>query len=234
VEWEAFKYLFCNLESCQFYESTQGKAYVSDMIEFEKQKIETLKQLFIDARYREILLWTKAFIVHEHRIMSLALNAANTVLANEGARILDEVLHEGSYAKTFLIRHDQQKEHEGRALLADDITFGALEDMVENMYETYVHAVVLGMWEDPDGRKSMLEFAGYLKPKPKSRLLIKMDTKNESHEWFQKLMSDTIEEEKATIPLNTASAAERIQRRARGIFGRNKMRKLFVKIYSKS
>jgi hypothetical protein len=234
VEWESFLYLFNNLADCQFYESDEGKMYVADTVEFEKQKIETLKQLYIDSRYREIVLWTKAFMVHEQRIVSLALHAANTVLAMEGTRILEEVLYEGSCAQTFLIRHDQQKEHEGRELLADDTAFGAMEDMVEHLYETYAHAVVLGLWEDPEGRKNMLEFAGYLKPKPKSRLLINMDAKNEGHDFFQKLMNDTIEEEKATIPLNTVTAAERIQRRVRGIFGRNKMRKLFVKIYSKA
>jgi hypothetical protein len=203
-------------------------------VQFEKQKLETLKQLFVDARYREILLWTKAFIVHEQRIMSLALHSANTILAMECNRIIDEVLFEGSCAQTFLIRHDQQKEHECTSLLAEDTSFGAMEDIVDHLYEAYVRAVVLGLWEDPEGRKNMLEFAGYLKPKPKSRLLISMDAKNEGHEWFKKLMDDTIEEEKATIPLNTVTAAERIQRRVRGIFGRNKMRKLFVQIYSKS
>ena len=234
VEWEAFKHLFQNLENYKFYESEKGKTHIADTVEFEKKKIETLQQLYIDARYRNIVLWTKAFMVHEQRIVSMALHAADTVLKIEGTRILEEALYEGACAQTFAIRHDQQKEHEGRALLADDTTFGAMEDMVENLYETYVHAVVLGLWEDPEGRKSMLEFAGYLKPKPKSRLLVKMDAKNEGHEFFQKLMNDTIEEEKATIPLNTASAAARIQRRVRGIFGRNKMRKLFVQIYSKA
>ena len=234
VEWECFKYLFNNLNNCQFYESEQGKTHIANTVQFEKQKLETLKQLFVDARYREILLWTKAFIVHEQRIMSLALHSANTILAMECNRIIDEVLFEGSCAQTFLIRHDQQKEHECTSLLAEDTSFGAMEDIVDHLYEAYVRAVVLGLWEDPEGRKNMLEFAGYLKPKPKSRLLISMDAKNEGHEWFKKLMDDTIEEEKATIPLNTVTAAERIQRRVRGIFGRNKMRKLFVQIYSKS
>mmetsp|Transcript_5047 Transcript_5047/g.8277 ORF Transcript_5047/g.8277 Transcript_5047/m.8277 type:complete len:1079 (-) Transcript_5047:259-3495(-) len=234
VEWEAFKFLFNNMSNCQFYEADEGKAHTANTIEFEKQKIATLKQLFIDARYREIVLWTKAFIVHENRIMSLALHAANTVMALQCNRIIDEVLYEGSYAKTFLIRHDQQKVHEGTSLMAEDVSYGSMEDIVENLYEAYAKAVVLGMWEDPEGRKNMLEFAGYLKPKPKSRLLISMDAKNEGHEWFKKFMDDTIEEEQATIPLNTASAAQRIQRRVRGIFGRNKMRKLFVQIYSKA
>lgn len=203
-------------------------------LNLKNKKIETLRQLYIDARYRDVVLWTKAFMVHEQRIVSLALHAANTVMAMEGIRILDSALYEGSCAQTFLIRHDQQKEHEGRALVADDTTFGAMEDMVEHLYETYVHAVVLGMWEDPEGRKSMLEFAGYLKPKPKSRLLVNMNVKNEGHDYFKKLMDDTIEEEKATIPLNTVTAAERIQRRVRGIFGRNKMKNVFVKMYSKA
>lgn len=234
VEWEAFLFLFHDLEKSQFYESDKGKAHIAETIEFEKKRVETLKQLYVDARYRNIVLWTRSFMVHENRIMTMALHAADTVLKMEVVRITDEALYEGSCAQTFLIRHDQQKEHEGRALLADDTTFGAMEDMIEHLYEAYAQAVVLGLWEDPDGRRSMLEFAGYLKAKPKSRLLVKMDAKNEAHEFFQKLMNDTIEEEKANIPLNTASAAERIQRRVRGIFGRNKMRKLFVQIYSKA
>lgn len=234
IEWEAFKSMFYNVEKCQFYESEAGKAYLASIEEFEKQKIDTLKQLFSDARYRDITLWTQAFMVHEHRVMSLALHVANTIMAVEGTRILDEALHEGACAHTFSIRHEQQKVHEGTSLLAEDVSFGAMEDMVEHLYEAYARAVVLGMWEDPEGRKSMLEFAGYLKPKPKSRLMISMNAKNEGHEWFKKLMDETIEEEKATIPLSTAGAAERIQRRMRGIIGRNKMRKLFVKIYSKA
>ena len=234
VEWEAFLYLYYHIKSSEFYDSEQGKQHLANTVEFEKQKIETLKQLYTDARYREIVLWTKAFIVHERRVETLSLQAADAVLESERNRILDEILFEGACTQTFFVRHNQQKEHESTALLADDTTFGTMEDIVENLYESYVKAVVLGMWEDPEGRRSMLEFAGYLRKQAKSRLLVDMKAKNEGYDYFQKVMNDTIEEEKATIPLNTSSAAERIQRRVRGILGRNKMRKLFVKIYSKA
>lgn len=234
VEWQAFLYLFQHVEKTGFYESETGKQYESEIIAYEKDREATLKKLYEEARLRDILLWSKAFIVQEKRISALALHAANTVLAIEGNSILDEALFEGSCWKTFDVQHDQQKTHEFTKLLAEDTSFSTMEDIVEHLYESYASAVVAGMWEDPDGRKSMLEFAGYLKKKPKSRLLIKMDARNESHEWFKKLMDDTIEEEKATIPLDTVSAAKRIQRRVRGIVGRNQMRKLFASIYSKA
>jgi len=89
----------------------------------------------------------------------------------------------------------------------------------------------------------MLEYSGLLKSKFKKKLtaMVEMNSGKAlkaSTEWFEEFVKQTVEVDrrfnKQTITTGSHdSKATCIQRRIRGVLGRNKVRKLFVKTFAK-
>ena len=91
----------------------------------------------------------------------------------------------------------------------------------------------------------MLNYSGLLKTKLKKKLTVMVEMngqrkgKDNGQEWLDEFLKQTSEMDKSSLPLNNSSssspsqAAAKIQRRVRGMLGRNKARKLFVKTFAK-
>ena len=233
IEWRAFLHIFQQLERTGFMSSPTGQQYLKEEEEAKTENISILLGLYRDFRYHNIVAWTKQFMIYEAKISALALEISNMVLEVEETRLVDKAVVLGTDAATFAVMHEEQRVTEGGNLLADDSVFWAMEDMIEDVYEHFVHKTVEAMWEEPDSRKTLLEFAGYLRKSAQSRLLIKMNVKNKSHDWFNEFVNTAIEDEKKSLALDPDGASVVLQRRWRGVRGRNKARKIFVQVYRK-
>ncbi len=106
--------------------------------------------------------------------------------------------------------------------------------MAEYLYEYFCKAVVGAMWEGKETRTTLLEFAGYIHKSSKSKLLIKLESKGkQSKDWFDAVVNKSIAAEMQSLPPSDRKAASIIQRRVRGLLGRNKARKKFVRVFVK-
>lgn len=234
IEWLIFLDLYYYFEKCGFYETDIGKEFLNEEMEAEKIKNDVLLKLFDEFRQRNILYWTKEFIKLENKISEKADELVNILIGNEIINLWDDgALIESNYA-TFLVMHEEQRIYEGTELMSEDVTYWTMENIIENIYNTFVNTVIEGMWENPELRKQLLEFAGYLHKNPRSRLLINMKVKNEGNEWFNKFINKALEDDRNNLPLDPDKAVIRIQKRWRGVLGRNIVRKIFVKVYTKT
>jgi hypothetical protein len=234
IEWSVFLSLYeTALTSC-FYETPLGQGFLSDEREIERRQQETLLSLFEEYRSRNILYWTREFIRIEKKISERADELVSYLLEGEVNELWGEgEVVESKYA-TFLVMHEEQRVHEERNLLAEDAVYWAMENTIDTISDYFIQTAIEGMWENPELRKQLLEFAGYLHKNPRSRLLVDMKAKNEGHEWFNKFMDRALQEERENLPLDSDSAAIRIQRVWRGGRGRNVARRLFVSVFTKT
>jgi hypothetical protein len=234
VEWITFLSLYEIVKDSAFYETQVGKDFLAEEEEAERIKDEVLLSLFGEYRSRNILYWTREFVRMEKKIAEKADELVSYLLELEVGELWKNGSElEGNYA-TFLVMHEEQRVHEEMNLLADDAIFWAMENTVAALCEHFISTVIDGMWENPELRKQLLEFAGYLHKNPRSRLLINTKARNEGHEWFNKFVNQALQEEKDSLPLDPDQAVLRIQRVWRGIRGRNVARKLFVKVFTKT
>jgi hypothetical protein len=89
----------------------------------------------------------------------------------------------------------------------------------------------------------MLNYSGLLKSKLKKKLTAMIDMnkgKNDTNEWFEDFVKNASAADSSSIPLPMASSGERrnkaaviIQKRWRGMSARSRVRKIFVKVYTK-
>mmetsp|Transcript_10058 Transcript_10058/g.15233 ORF Transcript_10058/g.15233 Transcript_10058/m.15233 type:complete len:1075 (+) Transcript_10058:284-3508(+) len=234
VEWLAFRAVFDHVQKTNFYSSPAGLQHLKEEEEAAEQNHLVLLDLYKDFRYRNIIHWTKDFIRIEAKISERALEFANFFLEQECELLAQDGADKEVDHATFLVMHEEQKVHENAELMADDMTYWTMENILDDVYDHFARTVVDKMWEDSESRKTLLEFAGYLHKKPKSRLLINMKAKNHSHDWFNEFVNNAIADEKMGLALDSDSAALIIQRHWRGVLGRNKARKVFVKVFAKT
>lgn len=234
IEWVTFLSLYQTVKDSAFYETQIGKDFIAEEAEAERIKDEVLLSLFGEYRSRNILYWTREFMRVEKKIAEKADELVSYLLELEVGELWKNGSDiEGNYA-TFLVMHEEQRVHEETNLLADDAIFWTMENTVTTLCEHFITTVIDGMWENPELRKQLLEFAGYLHKNPRSRLLIDMKARNEGHEWFNKFVNQALQDEKDSLPLDPDQAVLRIQKVWRGIRGRNVARKLFVKVFTKT
>jgi hypothetical protein len=235
IEWQAFYKLYAYVTNSDFYHSRAGIAHVEEMDEIEKNTQNVLELMYIDHRKRNILHWVKEFLRMEVRIDTKADFLMEFMLDMECARLVDDKANEEGDRETFMRMYKEQEEYEFLDLYSDDVVYWSLNDLFEQeMYESSVEAVFQDLWNDPETKEALVHKYGIEKKVYKARLLIKMDVRNESHDFFNDFMKDT--NDAPVRPVGSASDyfASIIQKRVRGVLSRNKARKLFVQSYSKT
>jgi len=108
----------------------------------------------------------------------------------------------------------------------------------KQVFEHYVRAMLNTMLTHPECIEGMMEYAGMLKgvKKLKKHLEVVVQApggRRESANWQLEQLREAIKEDLAHMPLDYMSAVRRVQTRARGMIGRNRMRKMFVEIFIK-
>lgn len=235
IEWYAFLYLYSYFEnSKEFSESSECKE-ITKHNDDNKGIVEAADiEIYSDVRRVEYSHWAKSYVLHEARIVKKSYEVIDReVLPAELDLCIMQLMLMEANLKLFDIRYVEQIPHEQIQAIANDAAFWSEEDILESVYDNYVNSVISAMWDSPDTRKELLEFAGYLRKKPQSRLLINMNARGESKAWFDKFINNKLEEEEAKKPLTREAAILVLQRRARGMVGRNKVRKIFTKVFVK-
>lgn len=199
----------------------------------DQQKIEHRAadfQLYLTLRKENFKLWVVEFKVHENILETEAAEKSLEIFMSLSEAYLEIALSDELFSDCSRRGYIEQLRHEETSLLADDASVWAEGVVLENVYDHYAEAIVKTMWDKPDCRKSLMEFAGFLEPRKRvdwSR------RKTVATDWFQDFLNDAVEEEKKHFGLDENRAAIRIQKHARSRQGRRKAKKVFVNSFGK-
>lgn len=233
VEWWCMLQMSANFPINEFEASPEGLQLRAQNEASIAANEKALFDLYVEFRQRNFMFWTLEFVRQEKQLDAQAETLVNLCVASICDSVSYDTCNAATLEKVFVVGHDEQNSHEFTNLLVDDVVYWTTENIVEGVYAHFVKATVDTMWDIPDCRKQLLEFAGYLRKTAKARLLIDMKKKGMSYDWFEEFLTECLAEEKKSLPLNPDSAALAIQRRLRGNWGRSKARKVFVQTYMK-
>lgn len=234
IEWECFMKLYLIIaRDDAFVESEDYRKYL-EVLEIEKvQRREALLNDYRELRMNTIRQWTQEFMKVERMMSQRAYFAVDQWMEDEVDRMVSKSMLAVANEITRDIRFQEQSVHEKAMLVVDDAVYCAESNVLDDIYEYYTKSLIKTMWDRQECRKGMLEYAGLLKPQLKKKLLIDMNARNETREWFDEFFKKSKEEEQSSMPLTTIQAATRIQKRVRGMLGRITARKRFAVTFVK-
>jgi hypothetical protein len=235
VEWECFVNLFQMCDRA-YPGSDEHLTYIKavEAVE-EKQRLEKLRE-YEGIRLRRFYEQAREVKKLDEEIANFAAKVMDAYIDREVEFQCHRITPVAVEEVVVSVLCREQAAHEPLAMIADDAFYWAENNILDEFFDFYVPAFIKSMWEQPELRHGMKQYAGVVRKnirKKSQTTNIKLDVKNESHEWFQRFMRGAKEDEKATLPLNSETAALRIQRRVRGTLGRNKARKQFTAFYAK-
>lgn len=238
-----------------FLSSNEGKAYFEEIALEQRLQEEDLYRDFLNQRNGSILDWARAYKAHEDKMRDMAGIAVHNLLALEIDRLFALATKQEVKRRATEYRHIEQAKHEESALVLDEALAHAEEDILETLFSFYVKSLLVAMWEVPDNRRGMMQFAGFLKvnlrgaknaanraaalvaqsskSSGRSRSQAATSAAQESKVWFENFFKQTSAIEKKQAPLNKDMAALIIQQRWRGNRGRGIARRIFARTFKK-
>lgn len=224
--------------SLAFQRSPEYRQYLTCMVEDAAAKRDGFKNEYRIVRMNKFYAWGFEYKKLDIDIAERSAETVALVEETEVDRLLNRLVNRAVKEAVFEEMHAEQLVVEFEANLLEDACFWAEDDILEEIFNFYVPSLLKTMWDMPDLRKGMLEYAGLLQGTAKKKLLIDLKKeKNQAKEWFDKFMNDTLAEEKEKMPMDVETAAKKLQRVVRGMRGRGLMRKLvaqnWVKMYDK-
>lgn len=253
LEYAIFIQLFTAYQADEFafLSSDEGKAYLEEIALEKRLQEDELYRDFLKQRNGSILDWARAYKSHEDDMREKAGIAVKDLLDLEIDRLFCLAAKQEVKRKATEYRHVEQAKHEELALLLDEALAHAEEDTLELLFSFYVKSLLVAMWEVPDNRRGMMQFAGFLKVNLRGAknaasraAAIAQSNKSsgrsaastaaqESRVWFDNFFKETSTVEKKQAPLNKDMAAIKIQRRWRAGRGRGITRRIFARTFKK-
>lgn len=190
-----------------------------------------------ESRVATIADWSKAFKVDENNISVIAMEAANTVLGKQVDRLFDRAAKVTVKARVADIREVEQAPREANVLLNNDAVAWTEENMLDHVFDFYVVNMLNTMLGMEECREGLLEYGGFLKGqkqmKKKLEVQVVQAGKRVDDSWFKNMIKAAIEDDLKHLPLDYMGAVRMVQRRFRGMCGRNIGRRVFAKYWLK-
>jgi hypothetical protein len=234
IEWLCVLYL-CNYftDNNVFMSSLEGQKLHKLIIEEKRTNYNEFLDQYKEIRRSNSLYDAKLYLANEAKLVKKSYEVIDVLLNTELDYIVNELMLEEATKKTFSIRHDEQAIHEAVTNCADDVESWAEDIIIEDVYDHFVNAVISVMWENPDTKKELLEFGGYLRKQVQPRLLFNLNVQTQSKLWFDEFINNAIKEDEESRPLDKETAPRVLQKYVRGMISRNIVRKIFTKVYVK-
>lgn len=236
IEWECFMQVFrLLLNDKHFTSSGEYLAYQEIVAGEERLHNQALFKEFKVARLNLFLMWAREYKQIESAMARRAYQAVDMFMTAHISKLLDRACNLIVDDVTVEARHKEQRVHEAREMAIDEAISFAEIDILEDIYEHYTRALIKSMWAVQDYRKGMMEYAGWIKPVLKKKLLVRdIPTTSASRDWFENFFKETVEDEKKAMgPDKRSLASVLIQRRIRGVLGRKRARKEFATTFTK-
>ena len=230
LEYHCFCKLFMLYKQQSFQESEEGKVMAQLKEEERKAHRDADFLLYQTLRKENFRNWVVDFKINENHLEMEAFEKS-TELYNTLSNEFFEALLEDEVKKESSLRgYNEQINHEESCLLSDDAANWAEVVVLEDVFTFYAETLIKTMWEKPDCRKSLMEFAGFLE---KKKRVDWSKRKSVAVDWFQDFLNDAVEEEKSHYGLDVDSAATRIQKIARGRIYKRQVKRVFVNTFGK-
>lgn len=240
-EWACFMSLFRALwadqdQIEQFMRSREKQRYDASLAELAARMQASLLVDCRVARRLEIAAWCADFRVDEQRMAAEAQVAADALLEQEVKFLVSRAAAVWARETLFRIRHDEQRMHEAKGAMCDDAVDWAADDVMDHIFDFYVPRLLDTMLAYDEMVEGMMEYAGMLKNKKlKKRLELNVAPVGvrEDLTWFKESLRASVAEDLKKIPRDFMGAVRLVQRRARGMLGRNKARAAFIAVWAK-
>lgn len=233
LEWHCFMKLFSMAEiDGKFLESAEYLTYQALKETDREHRHEEYVRDYEKYRHLKIQQWTRGFCDNERAMYNKATEIVEIFMKREVDAIYRQIEKDSVKERVREVRHEQQRIHEGTALLTEDVYFWTEDTILDSLYEHYTTALINKMLEIPECRKGLLQYSGFLKAQSR-HMHIENTLKSGKEEWFTEFYTSARKSEKGAIPLGGVKAATTIQKRTRGVLGRKKAKKVFMKTYVK-
>lgn len=240
-EWACFLSLHRALwadqdQAGQFLRSREKQRYDASVAELAVRVQASLLEDCRVARKQDIVTWCADFRTDEMRMAAEALVAADALLEQEVGRLASRAAVVWARETLFRIQHDEQSSHEAKAAMCDDAVDWAADDLMDHVFDFYVPRLLDTMLGYEEMVEGLMEYAGMLKNKKlKKRLEVNVAPVGvrEDLSWFKEALRASVAEDLKKTPKDFMGAVRLVQRRARGILGRNKARAVFITIWAK-
>jgi hypothetical protein len=233
LEYECFMSIYSWYSSKEFQGSEVCKALQDQIRSEQLERRSQDHEAYLQARRADFLQWGQEYKKFDAAVTREAIDWTSVILENTVDALVSLLCEEESLRDSKRRGYEEQVQHEQEKMLADDTVTWTEDLVLESVYNYYSESIVKAMWEKPDSRKSLMEFAGYLEPK---RIKLKVDWKkrrNEANDWFNDFFMQAVKDESKSLPLDSDGAAVRIQKVVRRRQGLKKARKIFVATYGK-
>ena len=235
IEFHCFYKLFYNISrDINFVDSPEFAQWLVVQAEEAKQTELNLLNDYKTYRLNNYRTWAKSFLKSEKELAKLSYIAVDQFMDF----FVDDLVHslclKAATVKTRTMRNNEQKVREKSNMLADEGAEWATLNMAEYIFDHFVTKLINCMWKLPQYRDGFLEYVG-LRKVAKKKLVVDKNARNKKGEfdWYDKLLREEFEAERATFVLTRREAILRVQMRVRGMWGRKKMKKLVAKHITK-
>ncbi len=188
-------------------------------------------------RKEGIDVWAKNFKQSENDISVIAYKVSGLVLDNLVDLLGDLVCKVCTKEKVFEISYEEQQRPESMQLLNEDAVAHVEENMLDHVFDHYTYALINTMLGMEDQREGCLEYGGFLKGQKVMKKKLEMKVveagRRIDDSWFKNCIKDAISEDLKHMPLDYMGCVRLVQRRFRGMLGRNTGRRTFAKFWLK-
>ena len=220
----------------QYMRSREKARYDKMLTDFNTKAQAALLEDCRAARKNDIASWCVTFRQDELLMAQQALAVADVVLGLEVDRLTDRAAQVWCREKLFSLRHAEQSVHEEKMAVADEAVDFCMDDVLDHVFGFYVPRLLNTMLNFDEMVEGMMEYAGMLKHK-KLKKLLEVTAAPVGHRedltWFKESLAASIYEDAKEAPLDYMGCVRLIQRRIRGMLGRNKVRGIFIAVYAK-
>ncbi len=189
------------------------------------------------SRLKSIAEWAHGCKLLENDISVVAMATANKVMEAQIDRLYSRAAAVSVPSAVSRLREKEQAPHEEKLLLNDDAVAWTEENMLDHVFDHYVTALLNTMLGMEECREGVLEYGGFLKGQKKlqKKLEIKLEDvgRRVDDSWFKNMLKTAIADDLKHMPLDYIGCVKLIQRRFRGMRGRNIGRRLFAKYWLK-
>jgi len=190
-----------------------------------------------ESRVGTIQEWAKSFKIDENNISLIAMQAANIVLDKQIDRLVNRAAKVTVKERVMVIREKEQGPWEANALLNNDAVAWTEENELDHLFDHYVVWMLNTMLGMEECREGLLEYGGFLRGqkqmKKKLEVQVTQAGRRVDDSWFKSMIKEAISEDLKHLPLDYMGAVRMVQRRFRGMRGRNVGRRVFAKYWLK-